>query len=74
MRYAYEPDIRDFYKRFFLCRRMDRSAPVPGAETGEADFFARDSLPPLSTGRVIADDIEAAFEFHDGPRLMTRFD
>lgn len=60
---GYAPDVRDFYKLFFLCQRTDRQAARPGPETIEARFFARDALPPLSRGRTIEDDIEAAFAF-----------
>ncbi len=62
----YEPDIRDFYKMFFLCRPIDTEPPRPGFEIIDAAYFARDRIPELSRGRVIADDIEAAFAFHDG--------
>jgi len=63
----YEPDIRDFYKMFFLCRRVDAVPPKPGCEILDAAFFARNSLPQLSKGRVIEGDIEAAFAFHENP-------
>jgi ADP-ribose pyrophosphatase YjhB (NUDIX family) len=61
---AYEPDIRDFYKMFFLCHRLDAATPQPGPDTLEVAFFAPKNLPALSNGRVIASDIEAAFLFH----------
>src|SRR5260370_19411750 len=64
---VYEPDIRDFYKMFFLCRRVDAEPPKPGSEIIDAAFFARDGLPQLSKGRVIERDIEAAFVFHENP-------
>jgi ADP-ribose pyrophosphatase YjhB (NUDIX family) len=64
---AYEPDIRDFYKMFFLCRRVDVEPPKPGSEITDAAFFARDGLPQLSKGRVIERDIEAAFVFRENP-------
>jgi ADP-ribose pyrophosphatase YjhB (NUDIX family) len=64
---VYEPDIRDFYKMFFLCRRVDTEPPTPGTEIIEAAFFARNALPQLSRGRVIEGDIEAAFVFSETP-------
>ena len=70
---AYEPDARDFYKLFFLCERAGDREPTPGHDTSEARFFPRSELPPLSRGRVIEQDIEAAFEFQLGGR-MTTFD
>jgi ADP-ribose pyrophosphatase YjhB (NUDIX family) len=63
----YEPDIRDFYKMFFLCRHVDAEPPKPGSEIIDATFFARDGLPKLSKGRVIERDIKAAFVFHESP-------
>ena len=73
-RQAYEPDARDFYKLFFLCERIEAGDPVAGSETSEARFFALDELPPLSRGRVIETDIEAAFRFHRGEARVTAFD
>ena len=69
-----EPDARDFYKMFFLCERADDSAPVAGAETSDARFFPRERLPELSRGRVIEQDIEAAFAYADGTRHAAHFD
>lgn len=60
---GYSPDVRDFYKMFFLCDRDGRATARPGLETVEARFFAIDGLPPLSRGRTIESDIEAAFAF-----------
>ena len=60
---GYSPDVRDFYKIFFLCSRTGREIASPGSETVETRFFAIDALPPLSLGRTIASDIDAAFAF-----------
>jgi ADP-ribose pyrophosphatase YjhB (NUDIX family) len=60
---GYSPDVRDFYKMFFLCDRMGREMARPGSETADARFFARDALPSLSRGRTIETDIDAAFSF-----------
>jgi ADP-ribose pyrophosphatase YjhB (NUDIX family) len=76
----YPPDARDFYKVFFLCDRTgpDRgtapSALKPGHEALDAEFFAPDALPPLSTGRIVAEDIVAAFAAWSDPGHLTRFD
>lgn len=59
----YSPDVRDFYKMFFLCDRTDSVIPQPGLETIEARFFRVDDLPPLSRGRTIEADILAAFAY-----------
>ena len=60
---GYSPDVRDFYKMFFLCGRDRRMEARAGSETSEVRFFARDDLPPLSRGRTIESDIDAAFAF-----------
>ncbi len=69
---SYPADVRDFYKLFFLCERADRSPPRAGGETRDAAFFARGRLPPLSLGRVLPDDIAAAFAAHaqGGPAAL----
>ena len=60
-RHRYDADLRDFYKLFFLCERLDDAVPRPGAETTDAAFFAEDAIPPLSTGRTLPEDVAAAF-------------
>ncbi|MGQ7862460.1 NUDIX hydrolase [Pseudomonas sp. 32A] len=70
----YRPDIRDFYKLYFLCERVDQLAPMAGFETTEVGFFSLDDLPPLSRGRTIESDLEAAFAFHRGEITHTLFD
>jgi ADP-ribose pyrophosphatase YjhB (NUDIX family) len=73
-KHAYDPDPRDFYKIFFLCERAAAGMPRAGAETNGADFFPRGELPPLSRGRVLESDIEAAFLFHEDPTRIMLFD
>ena len=70
----YDPDARDFYKLFFLCDRTDREVPTPGTETSEARFFPHQALPPLSRGRVIEQDIDAAFAHAEGALQAAFFD
>ncbi len=70
----YRPDVRDFYKLYFLCEPIDQSAPVAGVETTEVGFFSLDDLPPLSRGRTIESDLQAAFAFHRGETTQTLFD
>jgi ADP-ribose pyrophosphatase YjhB (NUDIX family) len=63
-KHGYDPDARDFYKLFFACQPVDDGEPVPsGLETTDVGYFAQHALPPLSRGRVIEKDIEAAFRF-----------
>jgi ADP-ribose pyrophosphatase YjhB (NUDIX family) len=71
---GYTPDVRDFYKMFFLCERIDHAEAAPGFETLEARFFPMSELPPLSKGRTIASDIEAAFAFSSDPKRPVYFD
>ena len=61
--HPYPADVREFYKLFFLCDRLDDRAPAAGGETSEAGFFRLDGLPPLSRGRVLEKDIAAAFAY-----------
>lgn len=70
----YDPDVREFYKLFFLCGRVDDGDPAPGDETLDAGFFRLDDLPPLSTARVLASDIAAAFAALADPALPVLFD
>ncbi|QTD55818.1 NUDIX hydrolase [Parasphingorhabdus cellanae] len=60
---AYEPDLRDFYKLFFLCQQVNDDVPAASGETSAAGYFDQDNLPPLSEGRVIKSDIDAAFDY-----------
>jgi len=71
---SYSPDVRDFYKMFFLCDRMDQMVACLGSETTDAHFFRIDDLPPLSLGRTIPSDIEAAFAFAQDATRPAFFD
>jgi len=73
-KHPYDQDVRDFYKLFFLCDRTGPAEPSAGIETSEARFFFPDGLPELSTGRVLAADIEAAFAFNGGEMTGTSFE
>lgn len=63
-KHDYDPDVRDFYKMFFLCRPIGVLAVNPNDEIMDAGFFSLDALPPLSKGRVVERDIHDAFAFH----------
>lgn len=71
---GYSPDVRDFYKMFFLCERNERTAAKAGTETVDAQFFPLGNLPPLSRGRTIESDIAAAFAFVADPQRPAFFD
>ncbi|GLP99327.1 ADP-ribose pyrophosphatase [Methylophaga thalassica] len=70
----YTPDIRDFYKLFFLCEALPEQEIKAGMETADVGYFSIDDLPPLSKGRVIATDIHHAWEFVCNPDRPTLFD
>jgi ADP-ribose pyrophosphatase YjhB (NUDIX family) len=64
-KHDYLPDVRDFYKFFFLCESTGGQEPSPGSETDGAAFFSLDEIPALSRGRTIERDILDAFAFRD---------
>jgi len=70
----YGPDIRDFYKFFFLCSPVDEQTPSPGSETLDVGYFGRDSIPELSTDRVVIDDLLAAWELCESTSRRATFD
>ncbi len=61
-KHSYPPDVRDFYKLFFLCAQQDDAPVKAGSETADAKFFDPSDLPPLSLDRTIPADIDTAFE------------
>ena len=75
-KHEYTPDVRDFYKFYFLCHEIGEQAqePVAGMETLDAGFFSLDQLPPLSEGRSILRHIELAFAHRDDPLRPADFD
>ena len=73
-RHEYDPDVRDFYKLFFLCDKRCSGSARPGPEVTDVGYFGIGELPPLSTGRVIEKDILAAFNFKNNPSALAMFD
>jgi len=73
-KHGYDADVRDFYKFYFLCHCPGDHLAKPGLETQAAEFFALQSLPPLSTGRVIGADLHLAFEHQANAHMPTLFD
>ena len=77
-KHGYDPDVRDFYKFFFLCSFVSEAAsaqmPEPGPETTAAGFFKLEALPPLSKARTIELDIEQAWRNHQAPETGVIFD
>lgn len=60
---GFNPDVRDFYKLYFICDRIDDSEHHPGLETKDVRYFGAEEIPPLSTGRVTKEDLELAWRF-----------
>lgn len=72
-RHPHPPMAFHVYKLCFLCELVGGSSAV-SLETDGVGFFARDRLPALSTGRVVAAQIERFFEHAQTPDLPTDFD
>ena len=68
-----EPRLDSIYNLFFLCELTGGSARL-SVETSAIDFFARTELPPLSTYRTTAAQIELMFRHWERPDLPTEFD
>jgi len=60
----FNPDLRDFYKFYFLCERVTDAIPTPGPEVSEVAFFPLNRLPKLCNDRIVEEDIQRAFSFH----------
>ena len=73
LRHPHPPGIHHIYKLFFLCEKTG-GAPAVSAETDAVQFFPVNALPELSTGRVLASQIERLHQHHLNPELPTYFD
>ena len=63
------------YKMFFLCEITGGEAAVGGTtETDGVAFFAQSEIPPLSTGRVTAAQLDRFFEHRLQPDSPTDYD
>lgn len=72
-RHPHPPGIHHIYKLFFLCERTG-GAPAVSSETDAVQFFEVQALPELSTGRVLASQIERLHQHQLHPELPTDFD
>ncbi|MBV9725567.1 MAG: NUDIX hydrolase [Gammaproteobacteria bacterium] len=72
-RHPHPPGLHHIYKLFFVCE-LTGGAAAPSTETDAAEFFPVRTLPPLSTGRVLAAQIERLYRHHIEPSLPTDFD
>lgn len=71
--HPHPPGMWHIYKIFFLCELLGGS-PSTSIETGGAEFFAEDALPPLSLPRVTESQLHRFFEHHRHPDWPTDFD
>ena len=72
-RHPHPPAIHHIYKLMFVCERTG-GEPAAGTETDAVDFFPVRALPELSTGRILAPQIERLYTHHLHPDLPTDFD
>jgi len=72
-RHPHPPGVHHIYKLFFVCELLG-GGPAAGSETDAAEFFPVHALPPLSTGRVLASQIERLYQHWLDPSLPTDFD
>lgn len=72
-RHPHPPGIHHIFKLFFLCERTGGEAAVSN-ETDAVQFFPVSALPELSTGRVLASQIERLYQHQLHLELPTDFD
>jgi ADP-ribose pyrophosphatase YjhB (NUDIX family) len=72
-RHPHPPGVHHIYKLFFVCELLG-GAPAASNETDAVAFFPVHTLPPLSTGRVLASQIERLYQHRIDPALPTDFD
>lgn len=71
--HGFPPFIFHTYKTFMLCE-LTGGSPTTSIETGGAEFFGEDELPPLSVARTTPEVIHRMFEHHRHPEWPTDFD
>jgi ADP-ribose pyrophosphatase YjhB (NUDIX family) len=72
-RHPHPPGVHHIYKLFFVCELLG-GEPAASSETDAVEFFPVHALPPLSTGRVLASQIERLYQHQLDPSLPTDFD
>jgi ADP-ribose pyrophosphatase YjhB (NUDIX family) len=71
--HGHPPYIFHAYKLFFMCDLLGGEATT-SIETGGAEFYALDELPPLSIERTTLEELQRCFVHHHQPDLPTEFD
>ncbi|HVY21932.1 MAG TPA: NUDIX hydrolase [Steroidobacteraceae bacterium] len=72
-RHNYPPFMFHIWKLLFVCEITGGEARISN-ETDAVEFFALDALPPLSTGRITAEQITLLHHHYRQPELPTEFD
>jgi len=72
-RHPHPPGVYHIYKLFFVCE-LTGGSPRASDETDAVQFFPVNALPELSTGRVLAPQIERLYQHRLNPALPTDFD
>ena len=62
------------YKLFFVCEEVSRGGAIDEKEILEVGWFDPDDLPPLSTARILPDEIAICVEAWRDPALPTVVD
>jgi ADP-ribose pyrophosphatase YjhB (NUDIX family) len=71
--HGHPPGVHHIYKLFFLCELTGGTATISN-ETDAVEFFPVDALPPLSTGRATASQIQRLYQHQLNKDLPTDFD
>lgn len=71
--HGHPPHAFHIYKLVFICELVD-GAPAHSIETDAVDWFAPDTLPPLSLTRIMPAQIARLFVHMQHPALPTDFD
>ena len=72
-RHPHPPSVHHIYKLMFVCELTGGEA-ASSTETDAVGFFPLAALPELSTGRILAPQIERLYEHHLNRALPADFD
>ncbi|MEH7383233.1 NUDIX hydrolase [Bacillus sp. JJ1533] len=71
--HPHPPNIHHIYKLFIECELIG-GTPKPSVETSDVGFFSKDSLPPLSIGRITEAQLQKLFECNGKENVEVLFD
>ncbi|MEH7385780.1 NUDIX hydrolase [Bacillus sp. JJ1521] len=72
-KHGHTPNIYDIYKIFIECELVG-GEPMTSIETSDVGFFLKESIPPLSVGRITEEQIRKLFEYKDKQQIEVMFD